>query len=76
MSNTLRTLSNIRSLRVLARETSLEQLESLLEKLAIVVEEKREEVKAKEAEQAKFLEQLKKYEEMLANDGISADELA
>jgi len=32
MSNTLRTLSNIRSLRVLARETSLEQLESLLEK--------------------------------------------
>ena len=76
MSNTLITLSNIRSLRVLARETSLEQLESLLEKLAIVVEEKREEVKAKEAEQAKFLEQLKKYEEMLANDGISADELA
>ena len=32
MSNTLRTLSNIRSLRVLAREASLEQLESLLEK--------------------------------------------
>ena len=76
MSNTLRTLSNIRSLRVLARETSLEQLESLLEKLTTVIEEKREEVKAQEAEQAKFLEQLKKYEEMLANDGISADELA
>lgn len=76
MSNTLRTLSNIRSLRVLARETSLEQLESLLEKLTTVIEEKREEVKAQEAEQVKFLEQLKKYEEMLANDGISADELA
>ncbi len=60
MSNTLRTLSNIRSLRVLARETSLEQLESLLEKLTTVIEEKREEVKAQEAEQAKFLEQLKK----------------
>ena len=56
MSNTLRTLSNIRSLRVLARETSLEQLEGLLEKLTIVVEEKREEIKAQ--------------------DGISADELA
>jgi len=53
MSNTLRTLSNIRSLRVLARETSLEQLESLLEKLTTVIEEKREEVKAQEAEQAK-----------------------
>ena len=33
MSETLKTLSNIRSLRVLARETSLEQLETLLEKI-------------------------------------------
>ena len=76
MSETLKTLSNIRSLRVLARETSLEQLETLLEKLTIVIEEKREDVKAQELEQAKFLESLNKYKEMLAQDGISADELA
>ena len=76
MSETLKTLSNIRSLRVLARETSLEQLETLLEKLTIVIEEKRKDVKAQELEQAKFLESLNKYKEMLAQDGISADELA
>ena len=76
MSETLKTLSNIRSLRVLARETSLEQLETLLEKLTIVIEEKREDVKAQELEQEKFLESLNKYKEMLAQDGISADELA
>ncbi len=64
MSETLKTLSNIRSLRVLARETSLEQLEALLEKLTIVIEEKREDVKAQELEQAKFLESLNKYKEM------------
>lgn len=75
MSDALKTLSNIRSLRVLARETSLEQLESLQEKLAIVIEEKREELKNQELEQAKFLEGLNKYKEMLAQDGISAEEL-
>lgn len=75
MSDALKTLSNIRSLRVLARETSLEQLESLQEKLAIVIEEKREELKNQELEQAKLLEGLNKYKEMLAQDGISAEEL-
>ncbi|MGX2974576.1 H-NS family histone-like protein [Ursidibacter arcticus] len=76
MSEVLKTLSNIRSLRVLAREVTLEQLEGLLEKLTIVVEEKREVVKAEEAEVAKRLESLNKYRELLAQDGISAEELA
>lgn len=76
MSNVLKTLSNIRSLRSLAREASLEQLEILLDKLTIVIEEKREEIKAEKLEQAKRLENLNKYKEMLAKDGISPDELA
>ncbi|MGX3067733.1 H-NS family histone-like protein, partial [Ursidibacter arcticus] len=76
MSEVLKTLSNIRSLRVLAREVTLEQLEGLLEKLTIVVEEKREAVKAQEAEVAQRLESLNKYRELLAQDGISAEELA
>ncbi|KAE9539044.1 H-NS histone family protein [Ursidibacter maritimus] len=76
MSEVLKTLSNIRSLRVLAREVTLEQLEGLLGKLTIVVEEKREVVKAEEAEVAKRLESLNKYRELLAQDGISAEELA
>lgn len=76
MSEVLKTLTNIRSLRVLARENSLEVLESIAEKLAIVIEEKREAVKAQELENAKRLEGLNKYKEMLEKDGISVEELA
>ncbi len=42
MSDLLKMLTNVRSLRVLARKTSLEQLEIALEKFSLVVEEKRE----------------------------------
>lgn len=76
MSDLLRTLSNIRSLRVAAREASLEQMEALLEKVTLVVAEKREEVKAQEAESAERLARLNKYKELLEQDGISAEELA
>ncbi|WP_373767887.1 H-NS family nucleoid-associated regulatory protein [Glaesserella sp.] len=76
MTDILKALSNIRSLRVIARESSLEQMEALLEKVTIVVEEKRESVKAEEQEKAKRLEGLNKYKELLAKDGISVEELA
>ncbi|KMK51249.1 DNA-binding protein H-NS-like protein [[Actinobacillus] muris] len=76
MSELLRTLSNIRSLRVVARETTLEQMEAILEKVTFVVEEKREAEKVRELENAKRLQGLKKYQEMLEADGISAEELA
>ncbi|AUI65923.1 MULTISPECIES: H-NS family nucleoid-associated regulatory protein [Glaesserella] len=75
MSDLLKSLSNIRSLRVVAREASLEQLESIAEKIAIVIEEKRAEIEAQEAENAKRLESLNKYRELLNQDGISAEEL-
>lgn len=76
MSEILKALSNIRSLRVLARETTLEQLEACSEKLAIVIAEKREAVKAQELENAKRIEGLNKYKELLAQDGLSVEELA
>ena len=75
MSELFKTLSNIRSLRAALRDISLEQAESLLEKLSVIVEEKREEIKQQEAEEARRLEGLQKYKEMLANDGISAEDL-
>ena len=71
----LNKFSNLRTLRALAREATLEQLEALLEKVQTVVTEKREEIKAQEAENAKFLEGLNKYKEMLEHDGISAEDL-
>lgn len=76
MTDLLKTLSNIRSLRVIAREASIEQLELIAEKIALVIEEKREEIKAQQEEKAKRLESLNKYKELLAQDGISAEELA
>ncbi|HII3691294.1 TPA: H-NS family nucleoid-associated regulatory protein [Pasteurella multocida] len=77
MSDLLK-LTNVRSLRVLARETSLEQLEIALEKFSLVVEEKREaEAKAKaEREIAERQARIAKLKESLIQEGITAQELA
>ncbi|MDD0824940.1 H-NS family nucleoid-associated regulatory protein [Mannheimia sp. AT1] len=72
----LKALFNIRSLRAFSKDLTLEQLESISEKLAIIITEKQEEIKKQELEQAKQLENLNKYKEMLKQDGITIDELA
>lgn len=74
MSEQLKALNNIRSLRVFARENSLETLEGIAEKLAIVIEEKREALKAQEIERARRLQDLNKYKEMLEESGMSLEE--
>ena len=43
MSEALKVLNNIRTLRAQARECSLETLEEMLEKMEVVVKERREE---------------------------------
>lgn len=75
MSEVLKTLNNIRSLRAAVRDLSLVQLEGIAEKLSAVIDEKREAIKAEEAEKAKRLAGLNKYKELLEKDGISAEEL-
>ncbi|MDU8923877.1 H-NS family nucleoid-associated regulatory protein [Pasteurellaceae bacterium LIM206] len=75
MVELLRTLNNIRNLRAFARDVSLEQLESSLEKLQIVVEEKREEEKAQQAQEIEKQNRIAKYKELLQQDGITAEEL-
>lgn len=76
MSEVAKNLNNIRSLRVFARENSLEVLEAVAEKLAIVIEEKREAVKAQALKDAKRREDLSKYKELMEKDGVSIEELA
>lgn len=49
MSDTLNSLNNIRTLRANARELDLAALEEMLEKLSVVVSERREEAQASEA---------------------------
>ncbi|MFA9501018.1 H-NS family nucleoid-associated regulatory protein [Mannheimia sp. E30BD] len=72
----LKSLLNIRSLRVFAKDLALEQLKSLAEKLDTIIAEKEEEIRKEEQERAKQLESLNKYAEMLRQDGLSIDELA
>ncbi|MFD0966465.1 H-NS family nucleoid-associated regulatory protein [Seminibacterium arietis] len=76
MADVIKTLTNIRSLRVLARELTLEQLESILEKIQFVTEEKRTEIAEIERQKEQRKERLMKYKELLKQDGITADELA
>lgn len=76
MSDLLKMLTNVRSLRVLARETSLEQLEIALEKFSLVVEEKREAEAKAEREIAERQARIAKLKESLIQEGITVQELA
>ena len=76
MSEVLKVLSNIRSLRLATRDFSVEQLENLLEKIETPVSEKKVELaKAQEEENARQ-ERIAKYKELLEKEGISRQELA
>ncbi len=76
MSDLLKMLTNVRSLRVLARKTSLEQLEIALEKFSLVVEEKREAEAKAEREIAERQARIAKLKESLIQEEITAQELA
>lgn len=72
----LKNFLNIRSLRLSAKELNVEQLKSISEKLNIIIAEKEEEIRLEELKRSKRLENVNKYKEMLAQDGLSIDELA
>ena len=76
MSEVLKVLTNIRSLRVLAKNESLELLESILEKLQLVISEKREELLKIQQEEEARQERIAKYKDLLKKEGITVDELA
>lgn len=75
MSEALKILNNIRTLRAQARECSLETLEEMLEKLEVVVNERREEESHAKAESEERTRKLEQYREMLLADGIDPNEL-
>lgn len=75
MSDAMKALLNLRSLRALAKEMSTEQLNEALEKLHVVVEERKEIDREEEAKEKERLEKLEKYREMLVADGIEPEEL-
>ena len=75
MSEALKILNNIRTLRAQARECTLETLEEMLEKLEVVVKERREEEQQAQAEIEERTRKLQQYREMLIADGIDPNEL-
>ncbi|MBS0056632.1 histone-like nucleoid-structuring protein H-NS [Yersinia sp. Marseille-Q3913] len=75
MSEALKILNNIRTLRAQARECTLETLEEMLEKLEVVVNERREEDSQVQAENEERERKLSQYREMLIADGIDPNEL-
>ncbi|WP_455821335.1 H-NS family histone-like protein [Pseudomonas cerasi] len=75
MSETLKVLNNIRTLRAQSREVSLVELEEMLEKLEAVVNERRDSEAAIASEIKEKEEKLAKYRQMLLEDGIDLSEL-
>ena len=76
MSDLLKTLNNIRSLRNLARDLTLEQLENINQKLQLVMAEKREEAELLERQAEERKARIEKYKTLLIQDEITAEELA
>ncbi|MGF1873402.1 H-NS family nucleoid-associated regulatory protein [Photobacterium indicum] len=75
MSDIMKLLLNLRSLRATCREYSLDQLNDALGKLNTVVNEREEEeVQQYNAEKEKR-EKLEAYRQMLIEDGIAPEEL-
>lgn len=75
MSEALKVLNNIRTLRAQARECTLDTLEEMLEKLEVVVNERREEENQAQAEIEERTRKLQQYRDMLIADGIDPNEL-
>ena len=65
MSEALKVLNNIRTLRAQARETDLETLEEMLEKLTAIVEDRREEESAIRKEQEERQAKLEAFRQKL-----------
>lgn len=75
MSEITKTLLNIRSLRAFARELTVEQLEEALEKLTIVVQERKDAEEAEFEARAEQESKLAAIAEQIAKDGIDVEAL-
>ncbi|MNB83957.1 DNA-binding protein StpA [compost metagenome] len=75
MSSMLQNLNNIRTLRAMAREFSIDVLEEMLEKFRIVTEEKRNEQDEMQSQQAEQQQKINALLELMKADGISPEDL-
>lgn len=75
MSLMLQNLNNIRSLRAMAREFSIDVLEEMLEKFRAVTKERREEEELLQRQRAEQQEKINALLELMKADGINPEEL-
>ncbi|MCZ9234773.1 DNA-binding protein StpA [Escherichia albertii] len=75
MSVMLQSLNNIRTLRAMAREFSIDVLEEMLEKFRVVTKERREEEEKQQRELAERQEKISTWLELMKADGINPEEL-
>ncbi|MFW6451956.1 H-NS family nucleoid-associated regulatory protein [Klebsiella pneumoniae] len=75
MSEALKALNNIRTLRAQARETDLATLEEMLEKLTAIVEDRREEKASAQQQNAERQAKIEALRAKLLEDGIDPSEL-
>jgi len=75
MSEFLRIITHARRFKSAVKEVGVEQLEEIKLKLEKIIEERIEEAKIEEVENAERLEKIKQIQEMCAANGIDPDEL-
>ncbi|HHT4300207.1 TPA: DNA-binding protein StpA [Citrobacter werkmanii] len=75
MSSMLKNLNNIRSLRVMAREFSVDVLEDMLEKFRVVTKERRDEEEQLQRQRAEQQEKINNLLALMQVDGINPEEL-
>ena len=76
MNEFTRVLRNLRTLRNFTRELTIPQLESAVEKLQEIIKEKHETAEQHQREIQERKDRIKKYKELLKQDGITAADLA
>ncbi|HDG7592977.1 TPA: H-NS histone family protein [Klebsiella pneumoniae] len=75
MTDAIKTLNNIRTLRAQARETDLATLEEMLEKLTSIVEDRRQEETIAKQQNAERQGRIEALRAQLLKDGIDPSEL-
>ncbi|WP_421264063.1 H-NS family nucleoid-associated regulatory protein [Aeromonas veronii] len=75
MSDFLKVLLNVRSLRAALRELSLEQVQEAHEKIEAIYLERLEQTEKEQAAQAEHQQKLTEFQAMLAQAGIDPTEL-
>lgn len=76
MSDLLKALTSIRALRTFTKELTIEELESSLDKLQLIINERRQIIEESQRKEQERLDRIAKYKELLAQDGLTLADLA